>query len=232
MNEEKVKVYIDGNKEDLTILENGDVKVIKTVDVPFILGAYDVKLQVRKEIVKNSFNGYMKSLVFCIGILKEAEIKEYTFLASNGNLGSWLMMDSGGYDMVDVYERRYFGNLKTSGDEDNDGDGLCNLEESRYGMNPCRWDKDGDCLDDGWEVVNDLDAMDGEGDNGGDGEPYRDGLVNLIEYKRGMNPMKGYEMDFNGKVGLNCIQYIEFKELLGGRSSLHGGFLICCVIPI
>ena len=61
------------------------------------------------------------------------------------------------------------------GSPDDDGDGL--FDEDPYG-----WDTDADGLNDGWEVANGLDPTDPTGDNGGQGDPDGDGMVNIYEF--------------------------------------------------
>ncbi len=100
--------------------------------------------------------------------------------------------------------------------KDEDGDGLTDREEQQLlGTNWLDPDTDGDGLSDGWEVANGLDPLDdgsaeisdvqggnpdNEGDageqnetfpdpnNGPDGDPDRDGLVNREESELGTNP--------------------------------------------
>ncbi|HWG89545.1 MAG TPA: hypothetical protein VNZ52_01725 [Candidatus Thermoplasmatota archaeon] len=93
------------------------------------------------------------------------------------------------------------------GDEDFDADGyrrytgwdgrnatvtnllpFTNLEEFRAGTNPHVADTDGDGIPDGWEAVNGLnpvDPSDAVGEPGSAGDPDRDGLPNLGEYRLG-----------------------------------------------
>jgi hypothetical protein len=49
-------------------------------------------------------------------------------------------------------------------------------------------DSDMDGLPDAWEVAHGLDPNDATGDNGADGDPDSDGLVNLDEYNLGTHP--------------------------------------------
>jgi hypothetical protein len=76
--------------------------------------------------------------------------------------------------------------------DDFDGDGLSNLAEiTTHQTNPLKSDTDGDGLSDGWEVANSLDPND-DGtinvDNGGSGDPDKDGLTNTKEQELGTNP--------------------------------------------
>ncbi len=68
---------------------------------------------------------------------------------------------------------------------DSDSDGLLNSNEFFYGCNPTNADTDVDGLPDGWEIDNSLDPLDDgstDVDNGADGNPDGDGLLNLQEY--------------------------------------------------
>ncbi|MAT48297.1 MAG: hypothetical protein CMA27_00525 [Euryarchaeota archaeon] len=61
------------------------------------------------------------------------------------------------------------------GSNDDDGDGL--IDEDPYG-----WDTDADGLSDGWEVANGLDPTDPTGNNGAQGDPDGDGMINIYEF--------------------------------------------------
>jgi len=71
--------------------------------------------------------------------------------------------DSDGDGMTDVFENRYGLNPADPGDagDDADGDGLSNLAEYEARTNPELRDTDGDGIDDGFELANDLDPLDG-----------------------------------------------------------------------
>jgi hypothetical protein len=59
------------------------------------------------------------------------------------------------------------------------------------------WDTDGDGLSDGWEHHNGLDPIDPFGDNGADGDPDHDGLLNSEERDKGTKP-KDADSDHDG----------------------------------
>jgi len=66
------------------------------------------------------------------------------------------------------------------GDQDcatNDDDGDGDIDED-----PDGWDTDGDGLPDGWEASNGLDPTDPSNNNGANGDPDSDGLINIWEY--------------------------------------------------
>jgi len=60
-------------------------------------------------------------------------------------------------------------------------------------------DTDGDGMPDGWEVVNGLNPLSAQGDDGAQGDPDGDGLVNIYEYWSQTNPRA--QADTNGFVG-------------------------------
>ncbi len=75
-------------------------------------------------------------------------------------------------------------------DADSDDDGLNDYAEAEtYGTNPLDPDTDGDGLPDLWEVETGLDALDGEGREGADGDPDGDGLTNQEERGLGTHPL-------------------------------------------
>ena len=116
--------------------------------------------------------------------------------------------DSDGDGLPDDWEMRYFGDLTHGPNEDNDSDGLTNLQEYQHGTNPInpdtdgdglfdglevntyhtdplQFDTDGDVMSDGWEVTNGLDPLNpADADQDSDG----DGLRNLEEYVADSNP--------------------------------------------
>ena len=59
--------------------------------------------------------------------------------------------------------------------DDDDGDG--DIDED-----PAGWDTDGDGMPDGWEAANGLNATSPFNDDGPNGDPDGDGLINLLEY--------------------------------------------------
>jgi hypothetical protein len=63
--------------------------------------------------------------------------------------------------------------------------------------NPDGHDSDGDGLPDNWETRFGLNPLDGDGDNGPDGDPDGDGLTNLTEFYAGTDPME-VDTDGNG----------------------------------
>lgn len=104
--------------------------------------------------------------------------------------------DSDGDKMNDEYELQYGLNpLVRFGDDgprgDLDQDLLTNIEEyNNNRLNPQSNDTDGDGLPDYWEVTNKLDGSNSKGNDGFDGDPDDDKLINGLEYQHGSNPQK------------------------------------------
>ncbi len=88
-------------------------------------------------------------------------------------------------------QQAYIPSTDPEGD-DYDGDGLSNIDEvTLHDTNPLEWDTDGDGMEDGWEIANNLDPRDdGSIDplNGANGDSDGDGLSNLYESYLGSNP--------------------------------------------
>jgi len=71
---------------------------------------------------------------------------------------------------------------------DPDGDGLSNLAKYENDTDPTLPDTDDDGMPDGWEVDNGLEPDDSTGVNGADWDRDLDGWTNLQEYRRGTDP--------------------------------------------
>lgn len=69
-------------------------------------------------------------------------------------------LDGNGNIMDDRWEIQYFGNLKQSGDDDFDADGLSNVQEFLHNTNPAYGDTDNDGVSDGEEVAQGADPTD------------------------------------------------------------------------
>lgn len=97
--------------------------------------------------------------------------------------------DSDNDNLDDWWEIHWFGNLNQDAFMDYDNDGLSNLEELNLiegplpNLEPNNWDSDGDEMDDGWELNNNLDPTSSTGDDGATGDPDGDTLNNLFEYR-------------------------------------------------
>jgi len=72
--------------------------------------------------------------------------------------------------------------------DDNDRDGLTNIEEFALGTHPGNADTDGDGLSDGWEILNGFDPLVPESDAVLSSDDDGDGLTLLQEVKAGTNP--------------------------------------------
>jgi hypothetical protein len=89
--------------------------------------------------------------------------------------------------LPDIWEIKYFGDLRYGPNDDPDNDGLTNLQEYRHHTDPTKADTDGDGMPDGWEVVHGLNPLD-PADAARDDD--FDGLTNLQEYQLGTDPNK------------------------------------------
>ncbi|MEE3082555.1 MAG: transglutaminase domain-containing protein [Candidatus Thermoplasmatota archaeon] len=76
--------------------------------------------------------------------------------------------------LVDAADPDNDGDADCSSDDD-DGDG--DIDEDRDG-----WDTDNDGMSDGWEVAQGLNATNPSNDDGMNGDPDNDGLINIYEY--------------------------------------------------
>ncbi len=75
---------------------------------------------------------------------------------------------------------------------DTDGDNLVDgLEINSYQTNPLDFDSDDDLLPDGWEVQYSLDPSSSIDNNGKNGDPDGDNLINFDELVYGTNPQQG-----------------------------------------
>ena len=101
-----------------------------------------------------------------------------------------LAWDSDTDGIPDGWERYYNLQMLNSSDgrDDQDRDGLNNLEEWTNGCDPYLNDTDGDGCHDGWEVTFGFDPAD-PGD--GDDDPDGDGVANWKEFELGTNPLDG-----------------------------------------
>jgi hypothetical protein len=74
------------------------------------------------------------------------------------------------------------------GKGDPDHDLVSNHKEFETGTNPNKRDTDSDGLPDGWEIDNCLDPLSGDGENGRNGDPDGDQVINLVEMGAGESP--------------------------------------------
>lgn len=98
--------------------------------------------------------------------------------------------DQDGDDLMDVWERQYWGNIYSQGTTGNpDGDLRLNIQEQTDGTNPTiiDWDfsGDNDDLADSWEMIHFGNLAQGNDDN-----PDGDGRTNLQEQETGNDPTK------------------------------------------
>ncbi|MGA1793866.1 MAG: TIR domain-containing protein [Thermoplasmatota archaeon] len=110
--------------------------------------------------------------------------------------------DMDGDGIPDLIETQYGLDPLNSADAgmDPDKDGLTNLQEYRNGTDPNDEDSDGDEMEDGWELEYGLNPLVYSKDNDEDG----DGKTDFEEHEEGTNPIKppGKESGFNYLWGL------------------------------
>lgn len=98
-----------------------------------------------------------------------------------------LTADTDGDGMSDKWEiDNGLNPLVADADNDPDGDGATNLEESQAGTDPANPDTDADGIPDGWEIDMGIDPL---VDDAAD-DPDGDTLTNLDEYGYNTNPLK------------------------------------------
>ena len=74
---------------------------------------------------------------------------------------------------------------------DSDGDLLTDFEETVFtGTDLQKADTDGDGLPDGWEWFSGLDPLCADGNDGPNGDPYDEGIMNVEKYRREPNKYK------------------------------------------
>jgi hypothetical protein len=86
--------------------------------------------------------------------------------------------------MDDGWEIEHFSNLGCTASGDEDGDGLCNLDEFLAAADPTMADTDSDGMPDNWEVSNSLDPTFDDAA----ADPDLDGRANLAEFQDGSDP--------------------------------------------
>ncbi len=109
------------------------------------------------------------------------------------DMGCYEFLDSDGDGLADSWELDHFGDLLRDGAENDDNDGLIDLEEYRNGTDPNNSDTDGDNMPDGWEVANGLNPL---FDDSAD-DTDSDGLTNFEEFNAGTNPTD-FDSDSDG----------------------------------
>lgn len=98
-------------------------------------------------------------------------------------------------------------------DADPDADGLTNGQECENETDPFDSDTDDDGLFDGWEASGGIDPLSGVGDDGPNGDPDGDGLVNSQEQDVGTNPTAA-DTDDDG--------VSDIQELMNGSNPCDG----------
>ncbi len=115
-----------------------------------------------------------------------------------------VVTDTDGDGLRDDWELEHFGNLSHDGTQDEEPDGLTNLEEQEHDTDPLAWDTDGDGLSDGEEVhTHGTDPTDADSDDDGldDGDEVavgtdptdldtdNDGMNDGWEVANGLDPL-------------------------------------------
>ena len=101
------------------------------------------------------------------------------------DLSGWEFEDTDQDGMEDSWEIAHFGSLEVQANGDPDADGISNLDEFLYGLDPSNLDTDGDGLEDGWEVSHGYSASTNEGLAGAFGDSEGDRLANRTENEIG-----------------------------------------------
>lgn len=125
--------------------------------------------------------------------------------------------DTDGDGLPDLWEIAYELDPHDPADAalDLDNDGLTNLEEYRYGTHPRMWDSDHDLIPDGWAAKHGLNPTLGAANNP---DLDHDGLTNLQEYQLGLDPLNP---DTDGDGLLDGIEALE----IGSDASNAGGLV-------
>ncbi len=134
--------------------------------------------------------------------------------------------DSDGDGLFDGWEVRFAFNPLSAGanesSNDNDLDGVTNIEEFQAGTNPLKADSDDDSLPDAWELAHGLDPTRSTGGDGASGDPDADGVNNGMEFRAGTNPRDAGSrlnlraIDVNG----NAVQ-LSWSAVPGRRYTLQ-----------
>ncbi|MDP6869791.1 MAG: hypothetical protein QGI21_03345 [Candidatus Poseidoniaceae archaeon] len=161
-----------------------------------------------------------------------------------GATGFFQTSDSGGFDSAAVDD--IIGDGSNSGQSmDRDNDGLADVIEAQYGTDPDDEDTDKDGMSDGWEVDHGLNPLDGgnsedeindpgetntdggeieeeddswpDPDDGPNGDPDRDGLINSVEMDEGTDPRRA---DTDGD-GLNDKWEVRYKTVIQAGSGTN-----------
>ncbi|MFO7870959.1 MAG: hypothetical protein R6V03_05950, partial [Kiritimatiellia bacterium] len=137
----------------------------------------------------------MAQLVLCKGVLTDLEVAELYMLGEDGDLQAWIHQDFDEDGMVDWWERENFGDVSPAAEGDEDGDGLCNLEEFEAGTDPNNPDSDNDGLSDGEEIhTYGTDPLSRDTDE--------DGAGDLEEVNAGTDPADpaSFPADISGRI--------------------------------
>jgi hypothetical protein len=117
---------------------------------------------------------------------------------SGSSFSAKLDLDSDADGMPNVWETQYGLNpLVNDANADSDGDGLTNIQEYQYGTSPANADTDGDGMPDQWEVQHGLNPL----VNDANGDLDNDGMSNYLEYTHNTNPADPNSKPISGNKG-------------------------------
>ncbi|MEM7672620.1 MAG: LamG-like jellyroll fold domain-containing protein, partial [Verrucomicrobiota bacterium] len=164
--ETKISIYLDGILlNSLTTMTESIYPSIEYRDAGF------------------SFGSGIDAQSFVYGILDELETFNYELSAST-IFSDYQMVANQDVDLdgiPDRWEWTKFRDLDETNTSDSDGDGLNTLAEYNAGLEPDKWDTDGDGFGDSWEASNSYDPLDGSDLSGAYSDGDSDTLANGTE---------------------------------------------------
>lgn len=150
---------------------------------PFVTGAAAMALSVNSSLTYQELKDQILNNVDPVNSLTNKTVTGGR-LNINNMTNALMAGDADNDGLPNMFEIQYGLNPNDPSDAetDPDGDGLTNLQEYDNGTNPTNADTDGDGLPDGYEITNQLDPT---SDSDASGDLDGDGLSNLMEYQTG-----------------------------------------------